>query len=468
MIRRWLNSAALLVLLPAAGSLSAQQVYEITAKEAVDLAFKNVTVLKNAQLDYKIAEARNKEIVGLALPQVSGSFQGNHYLSLPQIQFPDGTEKAVYDVLRENGVKDGSGNPITREGELIFRNFSFITPWNVNAGVSVQQLLFEPQVFVGLEARRALLESSGLQIKVEEDKVREEVYKSYYAVLITQKQLEFVQESVKRLQKLADDMSVMYKNGFAEKLDIDRATVTLNNTKAIEAQLKNAVVIGYAGLKMTMGLSQKDSLVLKDALGSQEVKEGILDDSFVYENRNEVKLLNKAVELQGYDIRRHRLSYAPTVAAFYNFQRNGQRNAGTGGSTDKPWFWYNTNMVGLSVTLPIFDGLQKKHKITQARLTLEKTENTLEQVKKSIDMEQTISKNSLNNAILSMDAQESNMELADKVYHTVKKKYEQGLGSSFEVLQSDTELQQAQSNYFKALYDAIIAKISYLKSLGKL
>src|SRR5258705_2573744 len=117
-------------------SLKAQQpqVYGITAKDAVDIAFKNIADLKNATLDYNIAEARNKEITGLALPQVSGSLQGNHYLSLPLIQFPDATESFIYDVLKDNGVKDGSGNPITKTVDPTVRNVSFFTPWNVNAG----------------------------------------------------------------------------------------------------------------------------------------------------------------------------------------------------------------------------------------------------------------------------------------------------------------------------------------------
>jgi outer membrane protein TolC len=459
--------ALLLMSLISIGS-KAQQTYEITVKDAVDLAFKNVTDLKNARLDYKIAEARNKEIIGMALPQVSGTIQGNHYLSLPQIQFPDGTEKAVYDVLRDNGVRDGSGNPITTVADVEFRNFSFITPWNLNGGISVQQLLFEPQVFVGLEARNALLESSGLQVKVAEDKVREAVHKSYYAVLIAEKQLEFVTESIKRLEKLAADMNIMFKNGFAEKLDIDKATVSLNNTKAIENQLRNGIIIGYAALKMTLGLPQADVLILKDKLTSEQVKEGVLEEAFSYENRNEVKLLNNAKRLQGYDIRRYKLSYAPTLAAFYNYQRNGQRSAGNGSSSGSSWFWYSTNLVGLSVNMPIFDGLQKKNKIRQSQFTLEKVENTLDQVKKGIDLEITVSRNTLSNAILTTNVQEKNMQLAEKVYNTVKKKYEQGLGSSFEVLQADTEMQQAQSNYFRALYDAIIAKISYQRALGKL
>ena len=446
---------------------NAQQVYQITAKEAVDIAFKNVADLKNAKLDYNISEARNKEITGMALPQVSGSLQGNHYLSLPVIQFPDATEAFIYEVLKDNGVKDGSGAPITKTVDPTVRNVSFLTPWNISAGLAVNQLLFEPQVFVGLQARKELLTSSGLQIKVAEEKVKEAVYKSYYAVLISQKQLGFIQESIKRLEKLASDQNQLFKNGFVERLDIDKTTVTLNNTKTTETQLRNAVIIGFAILKMNLGLPQADSLMLKDSLTSDYIKENILDDSFRYEDRYEVKLLNSAVKLQGYDVKRYKLSYYPTVAAFYNFQKNGQRRNNEGGNS-APWFWYNTNLVGLSVNIPIFDGFQKKYKIQQSKFTLEKINNTLDQTIKGIDLERTVAKNSLNNAILTMDAQESNMQLAERVYNTVKKKYEQGVGSSFEILQADTEFQQAQSNYFRALYDAIIAKISYQKALGRL
>ncbi len=448
-------------------NITAQQVYQLSVKEAVDIAFKNVADIKNAKLDYKISAARNKEITGMALPQISGSIQGNHYLTVPQIQFPDGSELSIYDILKKEGVKDGSGNPITNSGEFSVRNFSFIQPWNVNFGATVQQLLFEPQVFVGLLARRALLESSDLQIKIAEDKVREAVHKSYYAVLIGEKQLIYVNESIKRLEKLSYDMNVMFKNGFAERLDIDKTTVSLNNIKSSENQLKNGILLGYAALKMTLGLNQSDSLVLKDSLSTQIIKDGLLDESFIYENRNEIKLLNKANELQGYDVRRWKLAYFPTVAAFYGYQRNGQRSASApqGG---KPWFWYSANQVGVNVNIPIFDGNTKKYKIQQAQLSQEKIINTIDQAKKGIDLERTVAKNTLNTAVFTLDVQEKNMQLAEKVYNTVKKKYEQGLGSSFEVLQSDTEMQMAQSNYFKALYDAVVAKVSYLKAQGKL
>ena len=469
MKRKWFNRSGLAVIFMLAGYLAtAQQSYTISAKDAVDIAFKNVIDLKNARLDYNITAAKNKEITGMAYPQVSASIQGNHYLTLPLIQFPDATEVSIYDILKKEGVKDGSGNPITADGQFNVRNFSFFSPWNINAGATVQQLLFEPQVFVGLQARKALLESGTLQIKVAEDKVKEAVYKSYYAVLIAEKQLWYITESKKRLQKLAHDIEEMFKNGFVEKLDIDKTTVSLNNTTAVENQLRNGIVIGYAMLKMNLGLSQSDTLFLKDSLTALQVKDGMLDESFSYEDRNEVKLLNKAKQLQGFDIKRYKLSYFPTVSAFYGFQETGQRSSAAQSSNSKPWFWYNTNQIGLSINIPIFDGFQKKYKIQQSKFALQKVENTLEQTKLGIDLERTIAKNNLANAILNMDIQEDNMQLAERVYNTEKKKYEAGLGSSFTILQSDTDLQQAQSNYFKALYDAIIARVSYLKAMGKL
>jgi outer membrane protein len=445
-----------------------QHRYEISAKQAVDIAFKNVNDLKNAKLDYKIQEAKNKEITGLAYPQVSANISGNHYFTLPLIQFPDATELAIYDVLVREGVKDANNNPIINNGQFTVQNFSFLSPWNVQMGATVQQLLFEPQVFVGLQARKTFLEASGLQIKLAEDRIREAVYKNYYAVLIGEKQLNYVQESLKRLQKLSHDMDIMFQNGFAERLDIDKAVVATNNTRAVEGQLKNGIAIGYASLKFTLGLSQSDSLILTDTLTGQALKEGLLEQGFRYEDRNEIQLLNKTLDIQKYDIKRNKLSYFPTVSAFYNYQKTGQRNSASMSANNDPWFWYNTNQVGLSINVPIFDGFQKKQRINQARLNVEKISNNLDQAKKGIDLELAIARNTLVNALLTLDVQEENMKLAEKVYNSEKKKYEVGTGNSFSILNADTELQQAQSNYFKALYDAIIARVSYQKALGKL
>ena len=93
------------------------QVYQITAKDAVDIAFKNLADLKNARLDYKVAEARNKEFTGLALPQVTGSRAGKSlFLTLPLIQFLMDQRVQIYDVLRQEGVKGWIRQPNYQDG----------------------------------------------------------------------------------------------------------------------------------------------------------------------------------------------------------------------------------------------------------------------------------------------------------------------------------------------------------------
>src|SRR5688572_5044842 len=141
-----------------------QQKHELTVKEAVEMAYKNVIELKNAQLDYHIQEAQNKEIFGRALPQISAVAGAQYYLQLPKFLFPDATSTAVYSILKEEGVS-GSNGPITDVPPPTLREVSFQQPWNTAVGATLQQLLFQPDVFVGLQARKTALNLSAAFIE---------------------------------------------------------------------------------------------------------------------------------------------------------------------------------------------------------------------------------------------------------------------------------------------------------------
>ena len=106
--------------------------------------------------------------------------------------------------------------------------------------------------------------------------------------------------------------------------------------------------------------------------------------------------------------------------------------------------------------------------MNQAKYEGEKVQNSLLQTKQFIDLEQEVAVSSLNNAIINLDVQERNVKLAQEVFSKTKIKYENGLGSSFEVIQADTELQRAQGSYFQALYEGMIAKTSFAKAFSKL
>lgn len=443
-----------------AGALSAQQRYELTVKEAVDLAYKNVVELKNAQLDYKIQQAKNNEIKGQALPQLSGTVSANHYLQLPQILFPQ-SDQGIYDVLiRENLLPAGTKAP-----PPYLAPFSFQQPWNLQAGATVTQLLFQPDIFVALQARQTALDYNQSVIEQTKEKIKDSAYKRYYAILIVQKQLYFLNAGLERLQKLYHDDSIMYKNGFAERLDLDKVQVQLNNLKTTQSMVESAVTLSYAALKFALGLSQKDIVVLKDDLTTESLKEGVLDESFKYEDRAEIRTLDVSKKLLDLDIKRNKLGYLPTVALAGNYTVNAM---GKGFFTSSGTTWFNSSYIGLNVNIPIFDGFQRKYKVQEAQLTSEKMSNTIENVKQGIDLEQAASKENLKNALFNLDIQERNQDLAEKVFNATKLKFQNGIGSSFEVLQADTEWQQAQANYFNAMYNAIVAKISYQYSLGKL
>jgi outer membrane protein TolC len=446
----------------------AQKSYKLTAKQAVDLALKNVTDLKNLAIDRELQISKNKEYIAQAMPQVSGSVSTQHFFSIPVTLLPDFISPSVYQVLVDNGVRNGAGTPISKPNQAPqFFPAQFGVPWQSSAGVQFQQLLFQPDLFVAISARKVAIEFTEANIRVMEDSVKSNVYRSYYSVLIAEKRKQYLEASIKRLQKLKLDQEKLYKNGFAERLDIDKTQVSLNNLTSTNNQIERLIEIGYASLKFSMAIEQKDTLVLTDALSEESVKKDLLEmTNFKYPDRDEIQLLNVVKQLQNLDIKRNKLSYLPTVATYWNYSRNALGQKFNLFNFEDPWF--KTSVWGINMNVPIFDAGQKGQRIRQAKLNLEKTSNTIENLQRAIDLQLTASSILFKNALLTLDVQDQNVALAEKVYNTTLKKYEQGLGSSFELLQTETELENAQSNYFQALYDAVTSKIAYTKALGKL
>lgn len=445
MKKSWLSSGMALCLLATGMQVSAQKENKFTVKQAADYATKNAVQVKNALLDIQIQQQTNKEITSAAFPQVNGSLSMNDYLNIPVSLLPG-------EIV---GQPAGTYVPV-----------KFGTKYNAAGGIELNQLLFDGQVFVGLQARDASIKFYQKTVEVTQENIKANIYKIYYQLVVGKKQLESVDANIERLEKLLHDVTEMYKNGFTEKLDIDKITVQLNNLRTEKTKIDNSLNNGNSSLKFLMGMPQKETLVLSDTLSEQELKTGILDDGAVtYEARKELQLLNLAKRLGEYNIKRYKLSYIPTVAAFASYQKNAQRKQFDifgGGS------WFTTSLIGVRISVPIFDGFAKRARIDKAKLQLQQTNNNIEQLKQSIDNDVEQAKRNMKNAILTMDNQKRNIELSEKVYRTTKLKYEQGLGSNNEIYNANADLKVAQNNYYSALYDAINAKIDYLKATGKL
>ena len=165
------------------------------------------------------------------------------------------------------------------------------------------------------------------------------------------------------------------------------------------------------------------------------------------------------------------MGYLPTLAAYGSYQYNTQRSTPNIFESDKSNAskqWYKIALIGATLNLTIFDGLQRHYKIQQAKITSQKNINTLKNVELAAQLESSVASISFNNALKSLAINKKNMDLAVHVYDVVQKKYAQGVGSNLEIVNAQSSLREAEINYYNAVYDAIIAKIDYQKATGTL
>jgi len=422
-----------------------QQVNPFSVKDAVDYALKHSSQVKNALIDIQIQKQTNKEITAAAFPQVNVNLTLNDYLSIPTSLVP---------------AEFAGGAPGT------FIPLRFGTKYNASGALDVQQILFDGQVFIGLMAKKTAIEFSTRTAEVTNELIKANIYKIYYQLVVGKKQIESIDANIARFEKLLIDTKEIYKNGFAEKLDVDKVEVQLNNLRTEKLKAENQLEAGLAGLKFLMSMPQKDQLVLTDTLNEAELKSNVLDEAYNYADRKEFQVLTLAEKLGGFNVKRYQLSKLPTLSGFVNYSKNAQRATFDFLKTPGPWF--KTGIIGLKVAVPIFNGGATNARIQKAKLELRKTQNNIEQLKLSVDNDVEVSRIKMRSALVTMDSQKKNIELAEQVYRTTKLKYEQGLGSNQEIYNAQTELKVAQNNYYSALYDAISSKIDYLKAAGKL
>lgn len=444
-------SGWLITVLLAPGNVLAQTntapvIHQFTLQQALDYARTNNVQVRNALLDVEIQKQTNREVTGMAYPQVNLNGSGVYNLKLPVSLVP---------------AEFFGGQPGT------FEKLAFGVKWGATGGVSVNQILFDGQVFVGLQARETLIAFQQKNVEVTEELIRTNVSKIYYQLVVSKTQIELLDANLELLQKLQHDTKVMFDNGFAEQLDLDKLEVQIANLQTEKVNALNQIRNGYLGLKVLMGMPVKDSLILTEAFGDDQVKEGMLDESigFDYAQRKDYQYADLGVALGEYDIRRYKLAKLPTLSLNGYWNKNAQRstfNFFKGGD------WFDISAITLQLNIPLFTGFANNARIEKARLSLKQTINQREALKLNIDNEIQVARNNYHSAISTLDYQKRNMKLAEEVFNQTKKKFEVGTGSNTEITQAQTDMKAAQTNYINALYNAIIARIDYLKATGKL
>lgn len=446
-------------------SVFAQARHELSVKQAVEYAAKNNSQVKNAVVDVDIQTQTNREITAMAYPQLNGNIGATYNPNVAVQVFPNFIAAGTYGVLTQEGVKGGSGNPIVSPTDFGFIQAQFGTKYNANAGVNLDQILFDGQVFIGLKARKTTIDFSRKNVEVTQEQIKANIHKIYYQLVVSKTQIELLDANIARLEKLLSDTREIYKNGFAEKLDVDKVSVQIANLQTERLTALNAIQNGYYGLKLLMGMPIRDSLVLTDTLSDQQIKDGVLENGdYKYADRKEFQYAELGRKLGEFNIRRYRLAKLPTASLNAGYSKFAQRNQFDFYKGE----YFTASSISLRINVPIFNGFANDARIRRAELELQQNLNNIENLRLQIDNEVEQARTNFSSAIATMDYQKKNLELAVQVYEQTKKKYEMGLGSNIEITAAQTDLKGAQTNYINSLYDAIIARIDFLKATGKL
>jgi outer membrane protein len=428
------------------GVMAQTQTYNFSLQEAIEYAYTNQSAMKNANLDVEIAKNKVKETVAMGLPQVNGVVTFQNFIDIPTQLVPA-------------NFFDTSAPPGT------YAPLQFGTKYNLSYGVEGSMLLFDGTYLVGVQAASTYKELSQKSLQRTSIETSVAVTKAYYYVLVGEENLKMVDANLVRLKKSFDDTKALNQSGFAEKIDADRLEVLYNNAVTQKANFERLYQMSIQLLKFQIGMPVTDNLTLKDKLIDVQIQQVTLEEAAANpESRIEYSLLQTQRRLNQLDYKRYIINRAPTLALFGSYTENAQ-NDDLDNLTD---LHFPTTIVGLKLTVPLIGSGQKTFQGRQAKLSLMKTENDLQNLENFIALESRQTQVNYTNSITSLDNQKKNMELAQRVLDVSKTKYDQGVGSSLEVTTAETALKEAQTNYITALYDALVAKVELDKAYGRI
>lgn len=424
-----------------------QEMVKLTLQDALHFALKESHEAKKSQLDVENSEYKIDEVRARALPQINGSAGLTYNPILQKSALP--------------------GDFVGKPGETLL--IAFGQKWNGNAALSLNQTLFDNSVITGLKAAKTTKEFYQLNAQLTDEQIIEEVATTYYRILIQRQQLHNVDSTIKNTQKVLSILKGLYDNGLAKKIDVDRIEVNNSNLNSQRQQMVNAIDLLQNQLKFYMGMDIRTPVVIPDFNLSQIRPVAVPEDAIDLSNRTELSILNSQKKLLEYQKDAVKSEYMPSLSlsGSYSYQGLGDKFPVFNGPKNGV-NWFDVAAVGLNLRVPIFNGFATRSRIKQADISIKKLEQDIGQAQLALNLDYENAKTQLNNSIITLNAQEKNMDLAMQVYHNTENNYNNGLATLTDLLQAETSLTESQSNHSKALLDYKVAEIQLIKAKGEL
>jgi outer membrane protein TolC len=417
--------------------------------QAVNYALKNNYNVLNAERDIEAAKKKVWETTAIGLPQVSAEAKFQNFIDLPT-----------------NLIPANVFNPLAPEGE--YAELQFGTNYNTSATVSASQLIFDGSYIVGLQAAKTYKELSINKKKKTEQEIKEVVVQAYHTVLVAIENQKILNQSFESVKTLLNETKALHNEGLTEEQNVDQLQLNLSNLKNAVNQAKMQIEIAKNMLKFQMGMEINEPIELTDNLIFliENDEKNSLDMSmqeFNFSGHFDYQLIQTSEKLMLLNYRKEKYAFAPSIAAFFSHQQSNMSNNFDAFSDGK---WYPTTLWGISLKVPILTSGMRLSKMGQAKIEYEKAKTTSKQVEQGLILQAQTAQSNFNSAYNTYNNQKENLDLARSIHNKTIKKYGEGVVSSMELTQSQTQLLSTEGMYIKSILDLLNAKSALKKALG--
>lgn len=457
--------------LPASAQESISSGNNFSLQQCIDYAMQNTGAMKNARLEIRIAEAKVKEVAASGLPQVNLEANVVHNPAIAVSPLPDFITPIIAgSVNRESQnketISDETFNAIINGTYNETSLVGFGQAYSNDAGITLNQLLFDGTFFMGLKAAKVYTQLSEKQLTQTSIETVANISKAYYTTLISAERLKVLNDNYKSIEKLYNETKITFEAGLVEQIELDRITVTYNNIAVQKQRAEQMLEITRKLLKFQMGMDIYQPIVLTDDIRDiyNQMPKDDKPTMSSPESRIEYSMLNTQMDLNNLEKKATAAGFFPKL---YGFASVGANSFGEqfGESFND---WNGNARLGLSLKMNLFDGFMKVKQIQQINLQRMQLENQQQDLFKQISIEQEQAKVIYVTNMKTLETQQDNMEVAKRVYDISQIKFKEGVGSSLEVTNAETAYMQASDNFFAAVFDALTAKIDLDKANGTL
>lgn len=428
---------------------------KLSVVDAQNYALQNNRNVQSAKIDIEIAKKKVWETTAIGLPQFNFTTNYTHNFVIPEVSFgsyldpsalPAGTPLTQDDIIK--AYKESPAVPLAVKNNATF-DFTF------------SQLIFSGEYIVGLQASKVFKELSEKSFEKTESQTKESVANSYYIVLVLGENLKVLNESFKAIDQTYNDLVKLNEQGFNEQTDVDQLKISKSNVQTVITSLEAQKEVSMKLLKLQLGIDFEQPVVLTDSL-SGIVNQGNIaymsSMDFKLDNSIDYQLMSTQERLSELSLKRTQSKFLPTISAFYRHEEQAKAPSFNFAMKD---------LLGATISLPIFTSGQRLSQVSQAKLDLEKTRLAKENVSQSLTLEYEKARSDYQTSFSNYTTNKESMELSKRVYDKTVIKYKEGVSSSFELTQNQNQYLTAESNYYNSVLSLLNAKAKLDRILNK-